>query len=102
MDLARLDFIGMMNVVLIGSPGVGKTHLAIALGIKAVQAGYRVLFTTAQDLVDDLYASLADGSFKARMRSLMRADLLILDEIGFHRDGDHGFQPLLPGGLPGL
>ena len=61
----------------------GKTHLAIALGIKAVQSGYRVLFTTAQDLVDELYASLADGSFKSRMRSLMRADLLILDEVGF-------------------
>jgi DNA replication protein DnaC len=84
LELARLRFVeGHENCVFVGPPGVGKTHLAIALGLKAVAAGQRVYFTTAQDLVDDLYATLADGSFRSRMRSLLAHDLIILDELGF-------------------
>jgi len=83
LELARLRFVEQHeNCVLVGPPGVGKTHLAIALGLKAVEAGYRVYFTTVQDLVDDLYATLADGSFRSRMRSLLAHDLIILDELG--------------------
>lgn len=84
LELARLRFVEQHeNCVLVGPPGVGKTHLAIALGLKAVEAGYRVCFTTVQDLVDDLYATLADGSFRSRMRSLLAHDLIILDELGY-------------------
>jgi len=84
LELARLRFVEQHeNCVLVGPPGVGKTHLAIALGLKAVEAGYRVYFTTVQDLVDDLYATLADGSFRSRMRSLLAHDLIILDELGY-------------------
>jgi len=61
----------------------GKTHLAKALLLKALEAGHSGLFVTAQDLTEDLYASLADGTFRNRLRSLQRLDLLVLDELGF-------------------
>jgi len=84
LELARLRFIeNHENCVLVGPPGVGKTHLAIALGLKAVEAGYRVYFTTVQDLVDDLYATLADNSFRSRLRTLLANDVIICDELGY-------------------
>ena len=56
LDLAQLDFVERReNLVLLGPPGVGKTHLAIALGVEAVNAGYRVMFSTVHDLTDRLY-----------------------------------------------
>jgi DNA replication protein DnaC len=61
----------------------GKTHLAIALGIKACIARYRVLFMTCADLVDYLYAGLADMSVAAKLEALARLHLLIIDEIGY-------------------
>lgn len=62
-DLAQLEFVrARENVVLLGPPGVGKTHLAVALGIEAVNQGYRVQFITAQELADLLYSALADGT----------------------------------------
>ncbi|MCG0278801.1 MAG: ATP-binding protein, partial [Thermanaeromonas sp.] len=65
------------------SPGVGKTHLAIALGIKACMARYRVAFYLARDLVDYLYSSLADLSTAAKLEQLSRIHLLIIDELGY-------------------
>jgi DNA replication protein DnaC len=63
--LASLDFVrSAENVVFLGPSGVGKTHLAVALGYAAVEAGLNVRFTTAQELTDNLYASLADGNLK--------------------------------------
>jgi DNA replication protein DnaC len=56
-DLATLDFIrARENLILLGPPGVGKSHLAIALGIEAVKAGYNTLFTTMDDLANRMYA----------------------------------------------
>ena len=82
--LANLDFVrAAENVIFLGPSGVGKSHLAISLGHLAVEAGYNVRFTTAQDLVDNLYASLADGNFKRELERYAKFDLLIIDELGF-------------------
>ncbi len=84
--LANLDFIrSAENVVFLGPSGVGKTHLAVALGYAAVEAGLNVRFTTAQELADTLYASLADGYFKRELERYGKFDLLIIDELGYSR-----------------
>lgn len=82
--LADLDFVARHeNVVLLGPPGTGKTHLALALGHEAIGAGLNVRFTTAGALVDHLYASLADGTFKRELARYGQFDLLIIDELGY-------------------
>jgi len=79
LDLAQLQFIeSKENVILLGPPGVGKTHLAVALGIEAISSGYRVQFITAQDLADQLYSALADGSVSQTMNKLLRTISLSL------------------------
>lgn len=84
MELASLDFIAAKeNVCFCGPSGVGKSHLATALGYEAVKAGYRVMFYEFDDLISMLYASLADGTTVQKMRSILRNDLIILDEIGY-------------------
>lgn len=82
--LAELDFVARAeNIVFIGPTGVGKTGLATALLLKALENGYRVRFVRAQDLFDDLYASLADRSTRTLLRSLSRLDVLLIDEMGY-------------------
>jgi len=82
--LATSTFVGKAdNVVLLGPPGVGKTHLAIALGIKACQHGYPVMFKTAADWVADLADAHAHGMLAARLHDLDRTRLLIVDELGY-------------------
>ena len=77
---AELDFVGRAeNIVFIGEPGVGKTGLAAGLLLKALQNGYRGLFIRAQDLFDEMYASLADRSSRKLLRRLSRVDLLVID-----------------------
>src|SRR3546814_20575736 len=68
------------NVVFIGPPGVGKTHLAIGIGQKAIQAGYKVLFRTALDLVEDLELAEMKGELKKRISQLAKFDVLIIEE----------------------
>lgn len=85
-NLATCEFVRKREMIaLIGPPGVGKTHLAIALGIKAIAQGYKVLFTTVNEMLEDLYLSRADNSFKQRLRYYTTPDLLILDELGLKK-----------------
>lgn len=82
--LANLEFIrAKQNVIFLGPSGVGKTHLAVSLGYEAVKAGFKVRFTTVQELADNLYSSLADGNFKRELERYGKFDLLIIDELGF-------------------
>ena len=82
--LAELDFIPKAeNIVFIGNTGVGKTGLASALLLKAIQNGYRALFVRAQDLFDAMYASLADRSSRHLLARLSRIDALLIDELGY-------------------
>src|SRR5205085_1201833 len=71
------------NVVLVGQSGVGKSHIAQALGQQACASGYRVRYTTSAALLEDLTASLADQTLPARVRYYAGFDLLIIDEFGF-------------------
>jgi len=83
-ELANLNFVEKKeNVIFVGPPGVGKTHLATALGIKACTNRYRVLFASAKNLIQDLYSSLADQSTSEKIEALARLHLLIIDELGY-------------------
>jgi DNA replication protein DnaC len=81
---AELDFIGKAeNIVFVGPTGVGKTGLASGLLLKALQNGYRGQFIRAQDLFDEMYASLADRSSRKLVNRLARLDVLHIDELGY-------------------
>ena len=83
-QLARLDFMDRTgNIVFVGPTGVGKTGLSIGILLKALEAGHRGLFVKAQDLFDEMYASLADHSSRRLLNRLCRIDLLVIDEMGY-------------------
>jgi len=83
-ELATLEFLkSAKNVLFIGAPGVGKTHLAIALGIKATHARKRVLFSTAEQLTQQLAAAEVSGRLNTLLDQLTRVELLIIDELGY-------------------
>jgi len=81
---AELDFVPKAeNIVFVGPTGVGKTGLATGLLLKALQNGHRGLFLRAQDLFDEMYASLADRSSRKLLNRLSRVDVLVIDEMGY-------------------
>jgi len=93
--LASLEWItARENLCLVGPAGTGKSHTLIALGVAAVQAGHRVRYFTAAELVETLYRGLADNSVGRGIEALLRADLVIVDELGFAPLDDTGAQLL--------
>lgn len=83
-ELAGLSFVERAhNVVILGPPGVGKTHLAVALGVKAVEAGYSVLFHTLESLMTRLNRAQHENRLEASLKQLSYPKLLILDELGY-------------------
>lgn len=81
---AELDFIPKAeNIVFIGKASMGKTGLASGILLKALENGYRGQFIRAQDLFDEMYASLADRSSRKLLNRLVKLDLLLIDELGY-------------------
>ena len=81
---AELDFLPKAeNIIFIGKTGVGKTGLASGILLKALENGYRGQFVRAQDLFDEMYASLADRSSHKLLNRLVGFDLLVIDELGY-------------------
>lgn len=81
---AELDFIPKVeNLVFIGKTGRGKTGLACGILLKALENGYRGQFIRAQDLFDEMYASLADRSSRKLLNRLVKLDVLLIDEMGY-------------------
>lgn len=82
--LASLEWLrAAENVCLVGPAGTGKSHLLVGLGLAAVAEGRRVRYFSAADLVDALYRGLADNSVGRVIEGILRADLVIVDELGF-------------------
>jgi DNA replication protein DnaC len=93
--LASLEWItARENLCLVGPAGTGKSHLLVALGVAAVQAGHKVRYYTAAELTEALYRGLADNSVGRIIDTLLRSDLIIIDEVGFAPLDDTGAQLL--------
>jgi len=85
-DACTCQFIAdKKNLIFIGNPGTGKTHLSIAIGIKALMKGHKVLFTSTSEMLRQLHMSKADNSYYNKINEYVSPELLVLDELGFKK-----------------
>lgn len=85
-ELAGLAFVqSATNVVFLGPPGVGKTHLASGLAVRAIEAGYTALFTTLSQLAETLEATPQPSLWRQRLRRYLHPKVLVIDEVGYTR-----------------
>jgi len=90
-DLFRFKFVNeKSNVILLGGVGLGKSHLALALGHQACTKGHTVLFSTAVDIINTLAAAQATDRLAVELKKFLRPELLIIDELGYLPIDKHG------------
>ena len=83
LELARLDFVRRPDdLIITGKAGTGKSHILKAFGLRTCQQGVRMRYARCVDLLDDLHAGLADGTYPRRLKSWARPELLIIDDVG--------------------
>lgn len=86
MELAKLDFVNRkQGLIIAGNSGTGKSHIAKALLLLACRETYRCRYTTASDMLKDLFSGLADDTLDKKLKRYLSPDLLLIDEVGFDR-----------------
>jgi DNA replication protein DnaC len=90
LDRAKIEYLGKLdfikthkNVIIIGPPGVGKSMIATGIGINACQAGYKVFFVNAKDLIDIMYKKMGEGTLAEAIEQMNKFNLLIIDELSY-------------------
>jgi DNA replication protein DnaC len=93
-ELARLDFVRRRDdLVITGKSGTGKSHILKAFGLRACEQAVSMRYARCVDLLDDLHAGLADGSYPRRFKSWALAELLVIDDVGLGQVKKHGDEP---------
>jgi len=94
LELSRLDFVRRRDdLVITGRSGTGKSHLLKAFGRRACEQGISLRYARCVDLLDDLHAGLADGSYARRLKAWARPDLLVIDDVGLGQVKKQGDEP---------
>ena len=94
MELARLDFVGRHeNLVITGKAGTGKSHILKAMTVRACERGIPARYARCVDLLDDLHAGLADGTYPRRLKAWARPEMLVIDDVGLGQIKKRGDEP---------